>query len=235
MKKLILALAVSVVLAGCSNPKDEVIPTELNETTMQNFAEKVKGLSEEDKALLTGYIARSELSKAFGGNSAPTGTTVGEAIDNQKQWQAQMQEEERLKAEKAKKLKAEKDAKTAEFKKAVAVTVFDKNLIKGDWQSYINLNIDFKNNSGKNIEGIKGGFKFYNKFDDLIIYLTFTDDKTNLKAGQSVEKDLSWDFNEFMEEHIKFMDTDLKDMKYEFVPDSILFEDGTKLEMPEVQ
>lgn len=232
MKRLILAIAMSIVLVGCSNPKDEVIPAELNKTTMQEFAEKIKGLSEEEKALLTAYIARSEISKAFGGGSAPAGTTVAEAIENQKKWQEKLQEEEKIKAERAEKLKAEKDAKTTEFRKAVTVTVFDKSLIKGDWQSYINLDVDFKNNSGKNIDGIKGGFKFYNKFDDLIVYLTFTDDQIDLKAGQSVENELSWNFNEYMDEHIRFIDTDLKDMRYEFVPESIIFEDGTKLEMP---
>lgn len=232
MKKLVLSVVMSAMLIGCSNPKDEVIPPDLNETSMQELAEKVKDLSEEDKTLLTGYIARSEMSKAFGGDSAPAGTTVGEAIENQKQWQAQMEEEERLKAEKAKKLKAEKDAKIAEFKQAVDATVFDKYITDSDWQSYINLDIEIANKSKKTIEGLKGSFNFKDKFGDNILNLGFTYESEEIPPGETATGTLQWDFNEYLDNHARFANLELSDMKYSFEPEQILFTDGTKLEMP---
>ena len=129
MKKLFLPILLSVFIIGCSNPKDEVLPPKMTEADMTVLAEKVKSLNEEDKLLLTQYIVRSEMSKAFGGAGASTGTTVGEAIENQKQWVVEQKAEEQAKTERAAKLKAEKDAKTAEFEKAVAVTIFDKDLV----------------------------------------------------------------------------------------------------------
>lgn len=232
MKKAILSLVLAVFITGCSNPKDEVLPPNMNEADMTVLAEKVKSLSEEDKALLTQYIVRSEMSKAFGGDGSSTGTTVGEAIENQKQWDMGQQAEEQAKIERAAKLKAEKDAKTAEFEKAVSVTVFDKNFVEVDWQSFITLDIDIKNNSTKEIAGLKGSIEFFDKFGDLIISFGFGDDTLNIPAGDSFKGTLSWDYNQFMDNHSKFVNTSLEDMKYKFEPEQILFEDGTKLDIP---
>ncbi len=232
MKKLFLPILLSVFIIGCSNPKDEVLPPNLNEADMKVLAEKVKSLNEEDKVLLTQYLMRSEMSKAFGGTGASTGTTVGEAIENQKQWAVEQKAEEQAKNERAAKLKAEKDAKTAEFEKAVSVTVFDKNLVKGDWQSFITLDVDIKNNSTKKIAGLKGVIRFFDKFGDLIVSFHFGDDTLNIPAGDSLKSTFTWDYNQFMDEHSKFINTSLEGMTYKFEPEQILFEDGTKLDMP---
>lgn len=232
MKKLFLPILLSVFIIGCSNPKDEVLPPKMTEADMTVLAENVKSLNEEDKLLLTQYIVRSEMSKAFGGAGASTGTTVGEAIENQKQWVVEQKAEEQAKTERAAKLKAEKDAKTAEFEKAVAVTIFDKDLVEADWQSFITLDIDIKNNSTKEIAGLKGIIHFFDKFGDLIVSFGFGDDTLNIPAGDSFKGTLSWDYNQFMDEHNKFVNTSLEGMKYKFEPEQILFEDGTKLDMP---
>lgn len=232
MKKIFLPIAFSALILGCSNPKDEVLPPNMTEADMTVLAENVKSLSEEDKLLLTQYIIRSEMSKAFGGDGASTGTTVGEAIDNQKQWNIKQEAEQQAKAERAAKLKAEKDAKTAEFEKAVAVTVFDKDFVEVDWQSFINLDVDIKNNSSKEIAGLKGTINFFDKFGDLIRPFRFGDDTLDIPAGESYKGTLSWDYNQFMDEDSKFVNTSLESMKYNFEPEQILFKDGTKLDMP---
>lgn len=56
---------------------------------MEEFGERIKSLSEKDKELLHSYMIRSEKSKKSGNSSIPTGTTVGEAIKNERQWQAE--------------------------------------------------------------------------------------------------------------------------------------------------
>ncbi len=233
MKKLFLPILLSAFIIGCSNPKDEVLPPNLNESDMKVLAEKVKSLNEEDKVLLTQYLMRSEMSKAFGGAGASTGTTVGEAIENQKQWVVEQKAEEQAKTERAAKLKAEKDAKTAEFEKAVSVTVFDKNLVKTNLQSFITLDVDIKNNSTKEIAGLKGIVRFFDKFGDLIISFRFGDDTLNIPEGDSLESTFTWGYNEFMDGDNKFVNTSLEGMKYKFEPEQILFKDGTKLDMPE--
>jgi len=232
MKKVLLSLVLVGFIAGCSNPKDEVLPPNLNEADMTALAEKVKGLNEEDKVLLTQYLMRSEMSKAFGGDGASTGTTVGEAIENQKQWAVEQKAEEQAKIERAAKLKAEKDSKTAEFEKAVSVTVFDKDFVEVDWQSFITLDVDIKNNSTKEIVGLKGTINFFDKFGDLIRPFSFGDDTLNIPAGNSFKGTLNWGYNQFMDEDKKFVNTPLESMKYKFEPEQILFEDGTKLDMP---
>ena len=232
MKKLFLPILLSVFIIGCSNPKDEVLPPKMTEADMKVLAEKVKSLNEEDKVLLTQYLMRSEMSKAFGGEGASTGTTVGEAIENQKQWVVEQKAEEQAKIERAAKLKAEKDAKTAEFEKAVSVTVFDKDFIEVDWQSFITLDIDIKNNSTKEIAGLKGTIIFFDKFGDPIRPFSFGDDTLNIPAGDSFKGTLNWGYNQFMDEDKKFVNTSLEGMKYKFEPEQILFEDGTKLDMP---
>ncbi len=232
MKKIFLSLVLSTFIVGCSNPKDEVLPPNLTEADMTALAENVKSLNEEDKALLTGYIMRSEMSKAFGGEGASTGTTVGEAIENQKQWVTQQQVEEQAKDELATKLKAEKDAKAAEFEKSVAVTVFDKGMIKEDFQSFMTVDMSIKNNSDKEVAGLKGNINFFDKFGDLVISLSFGDDKLDIPAGDSIEVYFNWTYNEYIAHEKQFINTDMADMTYKFEASQILFEDGTKLEMP---
>lgn len=48
------------------------------------LAPRVQKLQDADKQLLAGYLARAKMSEAFGGPGMPPGTTVGNAIDNQK-------------------------------------------------------------------------------------------------------------------------------------------------------
>ena len=224
MKKVILSLVLAVFITGCSNPKDEVLPPNMNETDMTVLAGKVKSLSEEDKALLTQYIVRSEMSKAFGGDGSSTGTTVGEAIDNQKQWNIEQQK----KVERAAKFKAEKDA---EFENAVSVTIFDKNLVEADSQSFITVDVDIKNNSTKEIAGVKGSIEFFDKFGDWIMSFSFKDDTLNIPAGDSFKSTLSWDYEQSIFNYTQLVNTSLEDLKYKFEPEQILFEDGTKLDM----
>lgn len=114
-------------------------------------------------------------------------------------------------------------------KEPVLVEVLDKKLIAGDFESFMRLNLAINNNSDKEVAGIKGAFVYFDKFGDQIIRLDFSNDALNIPAGGFADGTVEWDYNQFMDSHIQFMQTDLNDMKYEFQADTILFADGTTL------
>lgn len=75
MRNLMVILALTFI-AGCSNPKDIVFgPEPLKQIAEQG--DQFKKLSEEDRALLVGYLTITEMGKAFGGKKQ--GKKQGEA------------------------------------------------------------------------------------------------------------------------------------------------------------
>ncbi|WP_341666483.1 hypothetical protein [Alcaligenes sp. SDU_A2] len=79
--KGLAVLMLAGLLAGCDNPQKTVIPADA--TTWKAVLDPVvDALPEGDRALLAGYLLRSQL-RAGG---AVTGVTVEQAIKNQKAW-----------------------------------------------------------------------------------------------------------------------------------------------------
>lgn len=232
MRKLVLALIIACSVSGCNDPRKAVLPSDLNSEEGTKFAEKIKKLPEQDKELLAGYILRKEMAKAFGSSTAPVGVTVQQAIDEQKAWVDKTKAEEKAKKEQADRLKAEKNAKVQEAKAALNVIVFDKQIIAGDFDKKLVLSFEFANKTNKKIDGVKGVVNFKNKFGDDVRGVGISEPSLTIEPNQSVKIDLSKSINEFISEDRTFAETQLKDLTYEFIPEQILFEDGSKIVMP---
>ena len=232
MRKLILALLITCSISGCNDPRKAVLPNDLNSEEGTKFAENIKKLPEQDKELLASYILRKEMAKAFGSTTTPVGVTVQQAIDEQKAWMDKTKAEEKAKKDHADKLKAEKDAKIQEAKTALNVIVFDKKVIAGDFDKRLVLSFEFANKTNKKIDGIKGVVKFKNKFGDDVSGVGISEPSLVIEPNQSVKINLSKSVNEFISEDRTFAETELKDLTYEFIPEQILFKDGSKIVMP---
>lgn len=234
MNKLLVMTLMLITLTACSDPRKEVLPTDLSSENMTKFGEKIKKLPEGEKELLAGYMMRAEMSKSFGGDKMPVGITVQQAIDNQKAWVAKNQAEEKAQKAKAEKMKAEADAKKQEAKNALAVTVYDKQIIQGDFDKSIVLRIDFQNKTNKTITAVKGIINFKDKFGDPVNSMNFSETNLVIAPHQSEKRDLGRRLNEFMNDDKVFAGTSLNDLTYEFIPDQILFDDGSKIIMPKI-
>lgn len=243
-KKLIIPFTV-FVLMGCSQPRDTPVPRELDK--LVSIKPALEKLSEEERGLFAGYVARHTISAAmnnlFGGKVAsepgiPPGVTVGSAIDEQRQFLAQAAAEEAKKKALKEKLEAERQAALKALRDAVTVTVVSKKLQAERMEGMLLdeklvVTLGYQNNTDKDIAGIKGTMVFKDLFDADISSLSVSNDST-LKAGESA----TWTGHRSV--RFAFGPNDdrklaaVEEGKYKVIwePETIVFSDGTKLTAP---
>ncbi|MCG6504727.1 hypothetical protein [Kingella pumchi] len=239
MKKL-LAVTLVAFLAACTDPKSIVLT---KKEDIEKHAEELGKLSSEEKQLVVAYLLRAELGGAFGGegnDKAVYGVTIGEAIEKQKAFiekqkaliEAQQKQELEQKAEEEQARK-ELEEKRKQLNEAVSVIFVEHHRKEGQFsfQKYDIFSFKIKNNSQKNITGIKGTTVFFDKFGDELTRLEmkndFQDNGGKLAAGQ----DYTWQGQKdiLLRDDEKLADTPTEDLKFVYEPDTVLFEDGTSL------
>lgn len=233
---LATSLLAAVLLAACSKATDTIIPSDMSKWDAE-LAPIVKKLSEEDQKLLIGYVMRAKVGQAFGGKEGiPMGTTVGDALDNQKKWMA---EEEKKAAEakalKEKMLKEQADAQAA-IDNAATVTLIEKQ------QRYKNFDlrrfsdeqvfvIGVHNKSGKAIAGISGSLEFIDIFDKKVGGVSFRMTE-NIAPGGDAKWTGTRDYNQFIDAHKSVWNLEAGKFSTRFKPEAVVFADGTKLTVP---
>ena len=238
MKKQFIAtlFALTFVVAGCSDPKNKVIPSDMSkwDTDLKPAVEK---LSEEEKKLFAGYVMRAKMGEVFGGKGVAEGTTIGQGIEQQKKW---VQEQEAKEAEqRALKEKVEKEraALKQQINGAVTVAVVDLHLRKGsmesgDFEDKQIIKLALENKGQKDIAGIKGTIKFIDIFDKEVGSISFGYDD-GIKAGATASWSGSRRYNQFLEEHKAIANLQPGKYRTVFEPEAIVYVDGTKIIMPE--
>lgn len=91
MRGLALVLGFLVLLGGCgrTDPKDVIIPARTQD--LSHIQSHVKHLDDTDRKLLAAYILRHTFSHGMNGieqgnTYVPEGTTIGQAIEEQKRF-----------------------------------------------------------------------------------------------------------------------------------------------------
>ena len=233
--KTIIGLALcTALITGCSDPKSLVLPTDLNNVN-EDFKDQIADLSEEDKSQLMAYMMRVEMGKAFGGEGIPPGTTVGEAIEDNKNWAAALEAEENESERLAAEEKAKRDIAKAAFDKALTAAVVDKGTSSDEYgfSHYITLTMAFENKSSKKISGLKGSFTFFDSFGEELTKYLLSEDEFDIEPGATKTVTQKFSVNEFINESVKVYELPLSKLKWEFEGDTILFADGSKLAQPE--
>ena len=205
MKKLGILVLLSVFMMGCDNPKKVVIPIGFESKKMEEFGERIKSLSEEDKELLNSYITRSKNSEKSSNYSIPTGTTVGEAIKNERQWQA------------------EKEYNLADFRNAVEVSIADLGYREGSVISTLRI----ENNSDKDIVGIKGNFEIYDNFGEPTGILSYAVKDINVGVGEYSNIEVYPSIDNLDQSIYDYPDN----FNPESVPEILVFSDGARIEI----
>lgn len=210
----------------------------------------IQKLSEEDRKHFALFVARTKMTEAFNKNSSGItfGTTVGQAIEQQKKWAAEMEvkaaEERALREKKAKeeaelkaKLEAEKAAVTKAINDAVTVTLVSKKELPSDFRAgryseYQQFNIGIQNNSDKTIAGVSGELEFVDLFDKVVGAVNFRITE-NIAAGRSYTWIGGRDYNQFLANHKAVWNLSPGEFKTRFIPEAVIYADGSKLKMPE--
>ena len=131
-------------------------------------------------------------------------------------------------------LASAKEQKEAEIQDGdVVVRLIGKEDVEKDsskwiFNSYSNLKFKITNNTDKDIQGIEGKLKIMDLFGKEILTAGCDFTGHTIPAGETVvNDDLSFEINEFINEHMKLYTTAYEDLKSEYTVTQIVFTDGT--------
>ena len=235
--KFLVVLALALCLSACSRAKDTVIPSDPSKWS--EISDQTKTLDDEDKQLLARYMLRNSLGNVFTHSGGiPPGTTIGEAIDQQKDFETK----EKIAQAQADALKARalaaRNAVLEKLNHLITFALVSKQYVPKDimaerFSDQISFVFAVKNNTQKDIAGIKGIVEFRDMFDTPIENMNLSLDHT-VPAQKEVTIDgYEMDVNPFKDNDQKLAATDLSKMKVRFVPEMIVFADGTNEKAPE--
>lgn len=224
-KTIIILLAIIIVIGvlGISVKimLDNSIKGKMYEGTQTNEEVNNSKLSEEEKQLYKKAVARGDLSML-------DGKTIKTIIDEEKARQEQEQKELEEK-------RAKEEAEKEELANAVTLNVYNKDVTYKDtskwiFSDFVELKMNCKNNTDKDIVAVKGTIKVTDLFGNPIIDISLLYDTGTIKAKSDVDiKDIGLEVNQFMDAHIKLRDTEFDKLKFSFETKSIAFSDGTIL------
>ena len=233
MKRAILVVACVLSLAACSS-KGTVIPQD--PAKWNQLKDATKQLSDTDRRLFAIYMARVSVAGALAGGkpNIPAGMTIGQAIEDQKKFEADQAKSETDAAILRAKVAAQRAAAEAALNRVALITLVSKTYVPKDiYRERFNDNLAMvlaiKNNSAKDIAGIKGTLRFEDMFGAEIKTVSLSFDG-GVKAGQTVStSDYSLELNQFEQSDTQVAQTDLAKMKVTFHPEMIVFADGSKM------
>lgn len=221
-----------LLVAGCSKPTATVIPSDVAAWDKE-LAPAVQKLSEADRQLAAGYLMRAKLGEVFGGKGVPPGTTLGDAVENQRQWLAQQDAAEAEARALAERVKKERAALAEQINAAVTVSLIEKAQRLKDYSArrYSDeqiFRVAVQNKSQDELVGVAGELKFLDVFGKEVGAVSFTISE-RIRPGQIYNWVGSRDYNQFLAPHKALWN--LEEGKYttRFVPEGIVFADGRKL------
>jgi hypothetical protein len=244
MNRFLIPL-ILLLVAGCDNPKDTILPHDIEK--MESIKSSIEKLSSEEKELLTGYMIRhtigAKLSGLFGKKETqaiPDNMTVGKAIDEQRKFKSDALLEEAKQQALKNKVQAEQEAAIKPMREAVTVTLISKKIQEERGYSGIvtdeNISVVFayKNNTDKDISGVKGRISIKDLFGDEISAFQISNDDT-IKAKKTItwtgSRSVKYAFGDNNDRKLASLENDKFKVIWE--PKIIIFKDGTKMNVPD--
>lgn len=241
MYRIAVTVFLFSVLLGCGRALDTPLPKEIEK--MESIKPAMEKLKPEERELVASYVMRhtvgAKMGAMFGGKEGPgipDGMTIGKAIDEQRNYLAEAKlEEARQEALKAK-LKTEGEAALKAMREAVTVTLVSKRLVvnRGYSGMVLDENIEvifgYKNNTTKDVSGVKGSILVQDLFGDEISTFQVSNDAT-IKPGESStwtgSRSVKFTFGHNNDRKL----VELSDDKYKIVwaPQVIVFKDASKM------
>lgn len=240
MRRFVAAMTVCMLLSACGGAKQTELPTDLSE--LDRVKPQIEKLEAEERELLANYVVRHTLGAAFSGGEAgiPAGTTIGDAIDAQRKFEAEQRVEEAKQQAIREKLLAEREAALKKMRDAVTVTLVSKD-IKGEYgysgielDQHLRVTFGYTNNTEKEIAGVKGYISVRDLFGDELSGFLISNDET-IKAGETATWTGSRSIKYAVGDNQDRKLAELPDDKYKVVwePRIIVFADGSRIEAPE--
>jgi len=216
MRQLFLILSLTILISSCSNPLNK----KYNDTTLKEDAKAIresKKLSDEELDILGSYIVGAKM-----GEKDLDGMTYSEILKKAKDIKA---EQKAL----AEKIEKEEESKRQKFSQAVNFSLYNIGYAKADYDDYLTYDVAFENKSGKDIKAIKGNLRITDLFDKKIKEFNVVFDE-GIIAGETKKTSYTTDYNQFMDEDKEMKSKTIKEVKFIWTPEKIIFTDGTTLE-----
>lgn len=217
------------ILGGCGQDPRKVQITEKNRHTFMQDIKDMKGLTVEEVRLLVAQQVSDGMKKSFGGEERQIiGKTVGDLLIDLKKDAAEQEHEAKKQERLAAEAKAKEDARSAELRKAINLTVIEKGFVHVDYEDYITIKVAYENTSGKDIRAFEGKVQFTDLFGKEIYEsgLTISDP---IKGSEKKIWRGNIRYNQFIDSQKSLRVTELSDMKVIWKPSNILFVDGSRI------
>lgn len=233
MRFRFVGLAATVLfVVGCSKPTATVIPSDVAAWD-KDLAPAVQKLSEADRQLAAGYLMRAKMGEVFGGKGVPPGTTLGDAVENQRQWVAQQAAAEAEARALAERVKQERAALAEQINTAITVSLVEKAQRFKDYsqQRYSDeqiFRVAVQNKSPDELVGVAGELKFLDVFGKEVGAVSFTISE-RIKPGQVYNWVGSRDYNQFIDSQKALWNLEEGKYSTRFVPEGVVFANGRKL------
>lgn len=197
IKRILPFLIISVILTGCSNIKELQAQNESLSEQVQILTSEKESLSSELTSVQNDY---DKINKEL--------ELINESI-------AESKEAEKVQSSDVEIIVTNKDQRP-------------KDIYTGQYNDYCALTFQVTNNTDKDIQGIEGGLIVSDLFGKEIMRVGCDFTGQIIKSKQSITEDeLGFEVNPFIDEDMKFYNTDFKDLKFEYIVHQIVFTDGT--------
>lgn len=230
----LVGLGVAIYFAMVHADPHNLKVTEANKTTFTDTIKDSKGLTVDENRMLMAYMIRYSVVSSFGHDEtlSPVGKTVGELIDNERNFEVKQKQEEANQERLAANAKAKEDALHALLRDSITLTLTYKNFVAADYQSNsqdsISFGCEYQNKSKKDIRAFTGVIQFNDLFGRKIKSLHITIDDPVL-AGQTGTWSGSYHYNQFIDDDVQLKNADFNDIRIVWLPNSILYIDGTSV------
>jgi hypothetical protein len=207
-------------------------------------------LDDKDRALFVSYVARmrAAAASAGGGTPVPPGTTVGQAIEDQKRWAAEAErlvakeKEERARKEaeaaaRKARLDAERAAAVAKIKAAVVVTLLGKRELPRDMDAgrsspMQEVTLVLENKSAKAIAAVAGTMEFIDPAGKVVARM-HVEVSDVIHPGDTYRWIGERAYDDFVDEQRALWKLQQGKYQTRFMPSSLAFVDGEKVKPPE--
>ena len=225
---ILFAVTIVLIFTGCGGVKT----TKFTKDNVQQVMEEVnksKDLTGEEHSLLIAAMIRHKMNK----EQSFEGKTVGDVIEEQKKLKAEYDAQEAEKKRLAEETKKKEAAIAAELNQYLVVTPTKKefqgkNIYAGEFEDHILITFAFQNKSAKDIKAFRGNTTFNDLFGEKIYSTNLTYDQ-GIKAGETKTWVGSIKYNQFMDDHSRFNNKSLENMKFVWTAKAIMYSDGTKI------
>ena len=196
-------LLAAASLSACS-PKSTVIPSDPQK--WDTIAPDIKRLSDEDRRLAGAYMLRHSIAGAFNQSAGiPPGTTLGDAIKEQKKFEADMKMREAEAAALKAKVLAERAAVEKKIGEVATVSIVDVRVIPEDiyagrYSDRIGLVVAVQNKGAKGISGLQGRVVFSDVFGKKIKEMNLPLRESFAANSTQTISSYGFDLNQFSEE-----------------------------------